>query len=256
MRMNSALGKRILALARDGDYAHAGEEEAIHLALAPIPKIPDQSLLDASCGRGGTAAWVQANGWGRVTGFDLEGESVEQARARHPDLEFAVCDVLDVANHVPRAFDVIYAFNAFYAFPDQPGALRALRAVTQPGARLALFDYVDRGGFSRTEFAQSEEAAHWQSLRLASFPALLAETGWAVESARDLDAEYARWYEALLRRFEAKREEITDLAGDENYQHAYRVYRLLLDAIQGGALGGAVVYAQAVPVAGASEATE
>lgn len=30
--MNSYLGQRILSLVREGDYAHAGEEEAIDLA--------------------------------------------------------------------------------------------------------------------------------------------------------------------------------------------------------------------------------
>ncbi len=34
MNMNSFEGKRILALIREGDYAHAGEEEAIVHALA------------------------------------------------------------------------------------------------------------------------------------------------------------------------------------------------------------------------------
>lgn len=245
MRMNSALGKRLLAMARQGDYAHAGEEEAIRLTLDSVPRDPGQFLLDAGCGRGGTAHYVQTHGWGQVTGFDLEGESVAQAQALHPEITFAVCDVLDVARHVPRRFDVIYAFNAFYAFPDQPGALRALRSVAQPGARLVLFDYVDRGGFEASEFAREEEAAHWRSLQLGSFPALLAETGWQVESIRTLHDEYERWYGELLQRFEAKREEITELAGEALYLHAYRVYRLLLNAVQDQVLGGAIVYARA-----------
>jgi hypothetical protein len=35
--MNSFEGKRILALIRDGDYAHAGEEEAIERSFRSIP---------------------------------------------------------------------------------------------------------------------------------------------------------------------------------------------------------------------------
>ena len=38
---NSHRGKRVLALIRDGDCAHAGDEEAIELTLAAIPKKPD-----------------------------------------------------------------------------------------------------------------------------------------------------------------------------------------------------------------------
>ena len=50
--MNSSRGKQVLALIRAGDYAHAGEEEAIELTIAAIPKKPDQRTLDAGCGRG------------------------------------------------------------------------------------------------------------------------------------------------------------------------------------------------------------
>ena len=37
MNMNSFEGKRIVALVREGDYAHAGEEEAIERAFRSIP---------------------------------------------------------------------------------------------------------------------------------------------------------------------------------------------------------------------------
>ena len=245
MHMNSALGKRVLALARGGDYAHAGEEEAIRLALDPIPRDHTQRLLDAGCGRGGTAHFVQAQGWGQVSGFDIEGESVAQAKARHPELNLAVCDVVKVADHFPAVFDVIYAFNAFYAFPDQPGALRALRSVARPGTRLMLFDYVDRGGYAESAFAQCEESAHWRPLVLETFPAELAAAGWEVESIRDLNGEYERWYADLLHRFEAKRSEIVAIADEALYQHAYDFYALLLESVRQGIVGGAIVYARA-----------
>ena len=58
MNMNSFEGKRILALIRDGDYAHAGEEEAIERALRSIPK----SSLRINC-----AASDGSNAWNRFT---------------------------------------------------------------------------------------------------------------------------------------------------------------------------------------------
>jgi len=51
MRLNSYEGKRLLALARGGDYAHAGETESIDLVWDALPKSPTQSVLDAGCGR-------------------------------------------------------------------------------------------------------------------------------------------------------------------------------------------------------------
>ncbi len=53
MDMNSPMGKQILALIRDGDYAHAGEEEAIELTLKNVSKDPGRRVLDVGCGRGG-----------------------------------------------------------------------------------------------------------------------------------------------------------------------------------------------------------
>ncbi|MEI9901962.1 MAG: class I SAM-dependent methyltransferase [Hyphomicrobium sp.] len=36
------------------------------------------------CGRGGTAAYMQNHGWGRVTGIDIEPKSIEYARETSP----------------------------------------------------------------------------------------------------------------------------------------------------------------------------
>ena len=42
MNMNSFEGKRILALIREGYYAHAGEEEAFERSFRSIPKNADR----------------------------------------------------------------------------------------------------------------------------------------------------------------------------------------------------------------------
>jgi hypothetical protein len=57
--MISYTDKQLLAFIRGSDYAHAGEEEAIDLALRPVPRRPDQLLLDVGCGLGGTAKYVE-----------------------------------------------------------------------------------------------------------------------------------------------------------------------------------------------------
>src|SRR5882672_4946347 len=93
-RMNSPLGKRILATVRGADFAHAGEAEAIALALDTWPKMPTARILDAGCGRGGTADAIQRAGWGNVTGFDIDAESIAEARLTYLAVSFFACDVL------------------------------------------------------------------------------------------------------------------------------------------------------------------
>src|SRR5271155_6058680 len=108
MNMNSFEGKRILALIRDGDYAHAGEEEAIERPLRSIPKTGGACLLDGGCGRGGSAEYLRRRGWGHVEGIDRDNESIEYARATYPEVNFHVCDVLDIPRTVTRSFNIIY----------------------------------------------------------------------------------------------------------------------------------------------------
>src|SRR5690348_2894853 len=116
MQMNSYTGKQLLALIRDSDYAHAGEEEAIELALRSVPRRPDQLLLDVGCGRGGTAKYVQDRGWGSVAGLDVEPDSIARARQVYPGIAFHACDVVRAGAVIGRRHDVIYLFNSFDAF--------------------------------------------------------------------------------------------------------------------------------------------
>jgi SAM-dependent methyltransferase len=145
--MNSYLGMRILALVRDGDYAHAGEEEAIERAMAGVEKDAGRIILDAGCGRGGTADYLHKHGWGRVIGIDIQAESIEAARRNYPESTFLAGDVCESDRRVAERPDLICMFNAYYCFKDQPGALRSLRTIARPRTRMIVFDHVDRGGY-------------------------------------------------------------------------------------------------------------
>ena len=123
MNMNSFEGKRILALVRDGDYAHPGEEEAIERAFRGVAKSPHNWILDVGCGRGGSAEYLRRHGWGNLAGIDRDVDSIEYAKATYPSVEFHTCDVLEVPATVKHEFDVIYMLSAFYAFVDQRAAL-------------------------------------------------------------------------------------------------------------------------------------
>ena len=126
-QMNSPDGKRLLALVCGGDYAHAGEEEAIERTFRNVEKRYEQSILDVGCGRGGSANHLWQNGWGTLAGIDRDGASIAYARSRYPELRFDACDVLQTPQVLARQFDLIYMLNAFYAFDAQREALAALR---------------------------------------------------------------------------------------------------------------------------------
>ena len=245
--MNCPDGKRLLASVRQGDFAHPGEETAVRLAWERLPKREAQDCLDAGCGRGGTAALVQSEGWGRVTGLDIDAETISFAAAAYPAVKFVAADITSAGQSFPAAFEIIYAFNAFYAFPDQKAALTALRFAAKPDAKLCLFDYVDRGGFKETPFATKPETRLWRPLSLSSLHVELGETGWEWSECLEISERYQAWYAELVGRFADRRDELLDRFSGELVAYAEDYYRSMLEAIEDGALGGAIVYAHAVP---------
>jgi ubiquinone/menaquinone biosynthesis C-methylase UbiE len=239
--MNSFRGKQILALVRSGDFAHAGEEEAIELTMAGIAKDPGRQLLDAGCGRGGTAAYLQHQGWGRVTGVDVEAESIDHARETYPDVCFVACDIASVADHPDRTFDVLTMFNVLYALPDHTRALDGLAQVAKPDARLVVFDYVDHGRYQDDPILDSGEPFLPNPPKLSEIPGTLAGAGWNLQDIEPIDEAYVRWYAALVAKIEAKRGAVEALAGAEGYAHVHGLYSSLLAALRSGRLGGAII---------------
>lgn len=239
--MNSYLGKRILSLVREGDYAHAGEEEAINLAMAGIGKDRRRIILDAGCGRGGTADYLHRNGWGRVIGIDIEAWSIEAARQNYPDISFRACDVCELDGCVDESPDVICMFNAFYCFGDQSKALASLLNIARPHTRMIIFDHVDRGGYQDNPLMDAGEPFLPSPLRLDEVKERLASTGWQTPEIRELHDDYIRWYASLVGRIEGARDQITDLVNESGYDHVLGLYRGLLDAAQNKKLGAAVI---------------
>lgn len=243
--MSSITGKLVLALIRENDYAHAGEEEAIERVLAPLGLQRGSRVLDVGCGIGGTASYVEQRGWGKVTGIDLDPDNIEVARKHHPGPEFTASDVADLEQHVNGPFDAVYLFNAFFLFPDRPAALAAMRGVAAEGARLALFDYVDTGGYH--EWQSNRETAGLRSaLRLEEMRDELPAAGWKVERIEELNEEYLRWYQEFVDRIVAKRSEVVAISSEGFYEYVLTQYSETLDDTRAGRLGGATFYATAV----------
>jgi SAM-dependent methyltransferase len=188
---------------------------------------------------------VQSERWGRVIGLDIDSETISFAQTAYPSVKFVAADVTSAGELFPEHFDVVYAFNAFYAFPDQEAALRALRLAAKPKAILCLFDYLDRGGFTETPFAEKPETLLWRPLSLKSLSSELDHAGWSLGEWADISAHYLTCYRELVNRFAARRQSLRERFALDLVTYAEDYYSSLLEAIEAGALGGAIVYAQA-----------
>jgi cyclopropane fatty-acyl-phospholipid synthase-like methyltransferase len=247
MQMISFSGKQLLALIRESDYTHAGEEEAIEITLRNYPRRSGRHLLDVGCGLGGTANYVQDHGWGTVAGIDVERESIARARRAYPAIEFHACDVIDAASVLRRKYDLIYSFNSFYAFADRPRALAVLGQLASESGCLVLFDYTDRGRYHADPLQCDGEPFIPNPIDLSAIGATLRQAGWELFEVEDLTEAYDRWYDALIQRIDARRAPIISSVGAEGFTFVRAQYAGLLGAIRDGRLGGAIVHARRFP---------
>ena len=245
LAMNSATGKRLLALVREGDYAHPGEEEAIHLLLAGLRPDARRRVLDAGCGGGGTAAWIQGHGYGAVAGIDIDAETVRLAGERHPQVQVVAGDLQRAGDVLSGPFSLIYSMTALYAVPDQRAALAQLGALAAPGAELRLLEYADPHGRFAAATSGRSSYAWWRPLDPRRIHELLAGTGWALADSRDLGLEFERWYVDLCARIAARREAIVEEFGAEWFTFARAEYAGVLRMVRAGELGGVFVRARA-----------
>jgi SAM-dependent methyltransferase len=240
--MNSPQGKAILALVRNGDYAHPGEEASIALVAGRLPQAARRRILDVGCGRGGTAQWFHAQGWGEITGVDLDAESIAYAQRTYPGIGFHVCDASGLGALGLPAFDLAYLFNSYYAFGDQRGALGAIRRACGDGAHLAIFDYTQPAGGEPPAVLGGEIG---RPMVVETVQAWMREQGWAPIAATDMTDRYVGWYNELMQRFATSESAIRAMAGGDWYQYVVSWYGALRDALAERRLGGAVILAAA-----------
>ena len=238
--MNSPVGKAILARVRGGDYAHPGEEAAVVEAAALVSCAGVRRVLDIGCGRGGTAAWFQRQGWGEVVGIDIDAESVAYARSRYPDVVFFAADVAGLDRLALPPFDLVYLLTAYYAFPDQAAALRQMTHACRPGGRLLLVDYTRPDASSPPSELGTEIG---RPPTLAELTEGLTASGWSAIHAVDWTPRFVEWYAQLLERLHSRRTEIVAGWGADWYDYVTRWYGLLYEALRAQRLGGVALTA-------------
>lgn len=92
---------------------------------------PLETAFDVGTGVGFFAGHLAEHHRLRVTASDVRASNVEEARRRHPGVEFFVGDVEDPELVTRGAFDIVTAFGLLYHLENPFRAIRNLAAVTR-----------------------------------------------------------------------------------------------------------------------------
>lgn len=199
-----------------------------------VPEDAGQSILDVGCGTGSLTAQL-ADRAGRVVGVDSSPSMVERARRLHPDVDFAVCDALELP--FEGEFDVVFSNAVFHWIGDHDALLRAVRRVLKPGGVLvcefgasgnvetidaaferacaeAGFDYASKFNFPTVErFAGQLAANGFSADRVCAFDRPTTLKGGAGGLAAWMRQFYASELETMPERArEAAIERVEDLS--------------------------------------------
>lgn len=164
------------------------EQSVVHSLLAPSLR-PGAVVLDAACGTGRHAAWLEAQGC-RTLGIDLTATMLDRASsvARRTRLVQADLRALPLAT---GCVDASVCALALCHMPHLKPALRELARVLRPGGRLVVSDPHGRseytggqgfygiGGITRPRFVRNyyRQASEW----IAAF----ADSGFTIESCHE-----------------------------------------------------------------------
>lgn len=164
----------------------SGMAQSVIGLLAPLP---GERILDLGCGTGDLAAELARLG-AVPTGIDFSASMIEQARAKHPGLEFAVADA--AAYRSPRRFDGVFSNAALHWIKPPEAAVESARLALRAGGRFAA-EFGGKGNVAAIREAiaavlgglgrDAQAVDPWYFPSIGEYTTLLEQQGFRVRAA-------------------------------------------------------------------------
>lgn len=187
------------------EHHHPTQVPALHTALVrmidrivgPLSASPEQWIVDAGCGVGGTAVELARRLGARVSGVNICQHQLEIARQRTADCDRVDFRWGDCSRRLPfedASVDAIVNVESACHYSDRGQFLRECFRVLAPGGRLCAMDWVAADGIGPERYAAMIQPVcdAWTMVSLedpSGYRERLGGAGFVVEAQEMLGAE-------------------------------------------------------------------
>lgn len=232
--------KYLLSEIRNGDYTHAGDEEAIKMVLPFLSNKVE--LIDIGCGLGGTAYYLSQHLNCNILGIDKDPKAIGYARDHYPKIEFDQIDVNFIFNHFDsNSFDAAIFFNSFYALKAHQKTLHDIDQLIMPKGTIIIFEYASYGQFNEQNPFLSTADKLFNPVDLAVIKAQFGRD-YKVNII-DITKSFIVWYQNTIRHLENKKDTLIKKYGKPPFIEVLEGFNSLITLLNTSKLFGVLIVA-------------
>lgn len=140
-----------------------------------------------------TAAIARQAGPGRVVGFDLDPERLEQAQAACEGLancDWLLGDAMELSRLLGAPADYVLIANTFHGVPDKTASAREVATALKPGGRFAVVNWHPLQGEETTVLGQPRGPSTELRMSPGQTRAVVEPAGFKLEALVELPSSH------------------------------------------------------------------
>jgi ubiquinone/menaquinone biosynthesis C-methylase UbiE len=238
----------LLSKSNQGDFAHAGDREAINLVLDKVqnlsPQILNQNSLEIGCGFGGTANYIHQNGLKKIWAIDIDQSAINYAKSTYQNINFQKADATKITDFFDKDFfSLIYMFEVASAITDKAILLQQAKAVSKQGSILVILDYTQKINTNHSNIPSTFNPP----LKLKEIQLLCQVIGWEIVEISDITPNYVIWHQKLLNNIEEKYNSLIATGfTKEEIELVYNNFNTALTQMKENQLTGTIIIAKSI----------